>query len=86
MTTKSSVEIADLLCDEQLVGADVAVETTSFVKAFIQEPIFLKVAVQATADNVRVSFDPVSVEGIRQTREINRSVRLGFVPPAVSTR
>jgi hypothetical protein len=60
--------------------------TASNVSAVVQEPIFLKIAVQATAKDVRVSFDPVSVEDAHQTRNINKSVRLGFVPPASSTR
>lgn len=50
------------------------------------ESVFLKIAVPATASNIRMKYDPVSMEQAQQTRELNRSVRLGFVPPVVSTR
>jgi hypothetical protein len=55
-------------------------------KAASPDTVFLKVAVSATAQNVRMKFDPVSVEEVRQTRELNRSIRLGFMPPTSSTR
>lgn len=48
--------------------------------------VYLRVEVPATAAEVRVAFNPVGVEEVRQTKELNRSVRLGFVPPVASTR
>ena len=48
--------------------------------------VFLRVAVSGAAHSVKLSFDPVSAEEVRQTRELNRSIRLGFVPPTSSTR
>lgn len=50
------------------------------------DAVFLKVATNANATSVRVSYDPVSVEANRQTRELNKSMKLGFLPPAASTR
>lgn len=50
------------------------------------DKLFVKVAVPASAGNVLVKFDPVALEEARQTRQLNKSLRLGFVPPVVSTR
>lgn len=47
---------------------------------------FLKVAVPAGATKVSLSYDPVSAEESRKTRQMNQAVRLGFMPPAASTR
>lgn len=85
MSTTCEIESTDTLTYNQL-AVDKSLTTTSSVRAMTQEPVFLKVAVLATAASVRVSFDPVSVEQVRQTRELNRSVRLGFELPAASTR
>lgn len=46
---------------------------------------FLRVAVPSTAQSVKMTFNPVSVEERRQTRELNRALRLGFMPPTTST-
>lgn len=85
MSTTGKAESTFAPLDEQMTSGP-ASTTASSVKAIEQEPVFLKVAVPSTATNIRVSFDPVSIEEGRQTRELNRSVRLGFVPPAASTR
>ena len=68
-----------------LLASELTVTTVSSARA-APETVFLKVAVPSTATKVRVSFDPVSVEEGRQTRALNRSVRLGFMPPSASTR
>jgi hypothetical protein len=67
-------------------NSEVAVTTVSAAKPTAQDAVYLRVAVPSTATTVRVSFDPVSVEEGRQTRVLNQSVRLGFVPPTTSTR
>lgn len=85
MSTTGEIESTDTSTYNQLAG-DESLTTTSSERVMTQEPVFLKVAVLATAASVRVSFDPVSVEQVRQTRELNRSVRLGFVRPTASTR
>ena len=46
----------------------------------------LKSTLPATAQDVTFSFDPVSLDDARQTRQLNRSLRLGFMPPVDSTR
>lgn len=64
-------------------------ESAAFVTAVrgaTAERVFVKVATSATATVVRVKYDPVSLEEARQTRALNRAVRLGFVPPVASTR
>ena len=65
---------------------EASVTTVSAAKPSARDAVFLKVAVPSTATTVLVSFDPVSMEEGRQTRVLNQSVRLGFVPPAASTR
>lgn len=47
--------------------------------------VFLTVTLPATASKVKISYDPVSVEAARQTREINTAIRIGYVPPERST-
>lgn len=85
MTTSGNYEMSDESVFAQLAG-EVTVTTVSSAKATAPETVFLKIAVPSTATKVRVSFDPVSVEEVRQTRALNRSIRLGFVPPSASTR
>lgn len=85
MSTKGEIENFDF-SNYEPGKSETPSMTSAHLRVMIQEPVFLKFLVQASAENVRVSFDPVSVEEVRQTRELNRSVRLGFVPPAVSTR
>ena len=85
MTTNGNYEMSDDSLFAQL-ASEVTVTTVSSAKATAPETVFLKVAVPSTATKVRVSFDPVSVEEGRQTRALNRSVRLGFMPPSASTR
>lgn len=73
---------------DQLVELDdwTALAPSSFVLDITQEPLCLKVNIPSSATNVRISFAPVSIEEVRQTKELNRASRLGFVPPLVSTR
>ena len=52
----------------------------------VQGAAFVKVGVMAGAESVKVTFDPVSVDSVRSTRELNRVVQLGFVPPTISSR
>jgi hypothetical protein len=85
MTTNGNYEMSEDSVFAQL-ASEVTVTTVSSAKATAPETVFLKVAVPSTATKVRVSFDPVSVEEGRQTRALNRSVRLGFMPPSASTR
>jgi hypothetical protein len=85
MSTTGAIENTDALTHSQLIS-DTSLAAPTLMRPVMQEPAFLRVAVRATANNVRVSFDPVSVEEERQTRELNKSVRLGFVPPSASTR
>lgn len=47
---------------------------------------FVSVAVPTKNEKVSISFDPVSAEARRQTRELNQVIRLGFKPPVSSTR
>ena len=85
MTTSGDYEMSEESMFAQLSG-EVTVTTVSAARATAPETVFLKLALPSTATNVKVSFDPVSVEEGRQTRALNRSVRLGFVPPIASTR
>ena len=61
-------------------------ETTAGSRLAVTEADSLSVAVSSAAEQVNLSFDPVSVEEARQTRALNRSMRLGFTPPTASTR
>lgn len=84
MTTSDSMHTLEEALRAQQV-AQVQVASASVPLAMVGEAVFLKVSLNSTDTNVRLSFDPVSVEDMRQTREVNRSIRLGFVPPTVST-
>jgi hypothetical protein len=46
----------------------------------------LKSALAASAQVVSFTFDPVSIEDAQQTRQLNKSLHLGFSPPVASTR
>lgn len=85
MSTNAKYETSEDSVFAQLAG-EVTVTTASSAKATAPETVFLKVALPSNVTTVRVSFDPVSVEEGRQTRALNRSVRLGFMPPSASTR
>lgn len=80
----------ELLCPTILTSGENAldnlVELAAYTQFEVRDPVFLKVEFPVSAKSVCVSFDPVSMEEIRQTRELNQSIRLGFMPPAVSTR
>lgn len=84
MTTSDSMHTLEEALRAQQV-AQVQVASVSAPLSLVGEAVFLKVSLNSTDTNVRLSFDPVSVEDMRQTREVNRSIRLGFVPPTVST-
>lgn len=85
MTTTDSIHTLDEAMRALQVG-QVQSTAAAAPPTLVGETVFLKVSVNSTDTNVRLSFDPVSVEEMRQTREANRSIRLGFVPPTVSTR
>ncbi len=85
MTTSDSIHAVEEALRAQQV-AQVESAASSAPPLLIGDTVFLKVSLNSTDTNVRLSFDPVTVEEMRQTREVNRSIRLGFVPPTVSTR
>jgi len=79
-------EITDYSAYKQLAENNAPTPTATSSSAMTNETVFLRVSVAATAKDVRVSFDPVTIEESRQTRQLNKSIRLGFTPPTSSTR
>jgi hypothetical protein len=61
-------------------------EISAWVNFSTASPLTLDVVLPVNAKDVCVSFDPVSLEDARQTRELNQMARLGFVPISVPTR
>lgn len=85
MSTIYSFETSELASSAGHGVSDFVIQETS-PGSGMAATVYLKVAMPANATKVSVSFDPVAAEEVRQTRMLNQTVRLGFLPPAVSTR